>query len=165
MSDVSNASSDDAYWADVDNGPDLTPEELAQAAAAEKRLAPLRDWVREHGHLPDEPSPEDLAAMAAVEPVPFEEIPLKLREAILGPQRGSFVLVTLDAGVSPSAPEVTLRGRVERYEPEENTLEVDFYGWYGEFQITHCVAEAVLESTGKLITSHDATAPTWRPGA
>ena len=114
--------------------------------------------------IPD-PTPEELAEFADVEPMPFEDIPLKLREALLGPQRGSFVLVTLDANISPSAPDVTLRGRVERYEPEEDTLEVDFYGWYGEFQITHCTAEVVLESTGKAITSQDATPPTWRPGS
>ena len=42
---------------------------------------------------------------------------------------------------------------------------MDFYGWYGEFQITHSVARIVLKNTGLVITSDDASRPfESRPG-
>lgn len=117
---------------------DPTPADVARVEAM---LEPLAERER------------DLAAMAAVEPSPLEEIPLALREKLLGPQRGSAVRVEL------LYDDAVLLGKVERYDVEEDTLEVDFYGWYGEFQITHSVARVTLASTGQVITSEDATLP------
>jgi hypothetical protein len=130
------------YW---DDETPLTAEEIAGAARAEAMLQPLVE------HFQAQRAAE-IAAMATLEPLELEEVPLKLREAILGPQRGSAVTVTLDDGH-------VLLGRLERYEPETDTVEVDFWGWYGEFQVTHCVAEIRLDSTGKLITSPDGNSP------
>jgi hypothetical protein len=127
----------------------LTAAEIAAAARAEDMLKPLADYYRAQRE-----EAADLAAMADVEPIPLEQIPLKLREALLGPQRQSLVTVEVDGA--------TLQGRVERYEPETNTLEVDFHGWYGEFQITHSVADVRLNSTGALVTSRTATPPKVR---
>ena len=93
-----------------------------------------------------DPTPADLAEMEAVEPTPLEEIPIALREKLLGPQRGSFVTVELNDGH-------ILQGRIERYDEEEDVVEVDFWGWFGEFQITHSMARITLDSTGQDITA------------
>lgn len=102
-----------------------------------------------------DPTPADLAEMEAVEPTPLEEIPIALREKLLGPQCGSFVTVELPDGH-------VLDGRVESYDREANLVEVDFYYWYGEFQITHAVARIVLTGTGQVITSEDEEWPIVR---
>jgi len=85
---------------------------------------------------------EELAAMEASEPCELEDIPLKLREAVLGPQRGSFVVVTFMDGRE----EV---GKLE--EIREGEVEVDLYSHYGVFPLVG-FCSIRLRSTGALIT-------------
>jgi hypothetical protein len=91
-----------------------------------------------------DPTPAELAEMEAVEPAPLEEIPIALRERLLGPQHGSFVTVELLDGHK-------LQGRIHDYDKEENLVEVSFYYWYGEFSILHSLIRITLDSTGQAI--------------
>jgi hypothetical protein len=140
MSDFITVQIDDDYdWRDDEP---LTPEEVAAAARMEKRLQPLADYCR------------DLRLMREAEPVLFEEVPLRTREFLFGPQRKSFVHVEIRDGV-------VLDGRVESWDLDEGRLEIDFYGWYGEFQITHSLVEITMGS--KPLTSEDEKVPSvWR---
>ena len=115
----------------------LTPDEIAAAARMEAKLEPLVAYVKELRHL------------RSTDPGAFHEVDLGTREFWFGPQHNSSVRVDLG--------EVVLEGRVQDFDLEANTLEIDFYGWFGEFQITHCVARITMG--GKLITSEGPRRP------